>query len=146
MSLSCTTSGCNATFPTIKARNKHNTRFHNTPVKVTGSSKFLSYIIFQISSNYFLDDQIYSVDRALITGLLICPLCTVYSALERDAFKVHLQKCTGEAMDQDIQSDHMLSPILPDVEDPPLMEMNADIHQQIASPSQFLSLIYLTIY
>lgn len=43
------------------------------------------------------------IDRAAITGLLLCPLCQNYSVSERDTFKTHVTTCHGHAMEQDIQ-------------------------------------------
>lgn len=39
MSFNCTALGCSTVIPNIKAQSKHNTRYHNTPVKVTSASK-----------------------------------------------------------------------------------------------------------
>lgn len=44
------------------------------------------------------------IDRAAITGLLLCPLCQNYSVSERDTFKTHVTTCHGHAMEQDLKS------------------------------------------
>lgn len=101
MILNCTTLGCTASFANAKAQSKHNTRYHNTPVKVTSAGNNVLTFFNSIITNYLVDGQNLVVHRAALTELLICPICKVFNIAKREHFISHVELCSGQAMDED---------------------------------------------
>lgn len=145
MTLNCTTLGCTASFANVKAQSKHNTRYHNTPVKVTSAGNNVLRFFNSIITNYLVDGQSLVVHRAALTELLICPICKVFNIAKREHFISHVELCSGQAMDEDaadVISQVLIAQNQQTADDHPLdaaaaMDISEDVEVSLTAEGKF---------